>query len=114
MKLTNTEINQKIGEFIGWVPTTKDQINFKDGCMNFPYPNYCDDLNAMHKAEKHLSIDQEYNYGEELRRISENIGPKGGHFTPNGWGCYALAHLSAHQKAQAFIKATLAEKSHVT
>lgn len=86
--MTNEKINQDISKFIG-------SSEIKD---------FCNDLNAMHEAENHLDVDQEYDYGEELRKISDNVGPKGGHFTPNGWGCYALAHLKAKEKAQAFAK----------
>lgn len=68
------------------------------------YPDYLNDLNAMHEAEKVLPIDRQYEYGEKLRVISGNVGPKGGHFTPNGFGCYALAHLSATQRAEAFLR----------
>jgi hypothetical protein len=102
--MNNKNINQRIGEFIDQAPTAHGKMNLEEALTAPPYPNYCSDLNAMHEAEKHLSIDQEYNYGEELRKISENIGPKGGHFTPNGWGCFAMAHLDARQKAEAFIK----------
>jgi len=103
--MTNTKINEKIANFLNWTPTTHSAMTLdKDGTINFNPPDYCNDLNAIHEAESHLTIDQEYNYGEELRKISENVGPKGGHFTPNGWGCFALAHLTAQQKAQAFIK----------
>jgi hypothetical protein len=85
--MNNLEINQYISNF------TESPLVI----------DYCNDLNAIHEAERHLNIDQEYNYGEELRKVSENIGPRGGHFTPNGWGCFSLAHLNAHQKAQALV-----------
>jgi hypothetical protein len=85
--MNNLEINQYISNFI----KCSDKKDF------------CNDLNAIHEAERHLNIDQEYNYGEELRKVSENIGPRGGHFSPNGWGCFSLAHLNAHQKAQALV-----------
>ena len=70
----------------------------------YPIPYYCNDLNAMHEAETHLDRNQQYDYGEELREISGNVGPKGGHFPPNGWGCFALATLTARQRAEAFLK----------
>ena len=75
----------------------------KDGKERTP-PNYLNDLNAMFEAEKSLTIDQKYDYGEALRVISQNVGPKGGHFLPNGFGCYALAHLTATQRAEAFLR----------
>jgi hypothetical protein len=112
--MNDQEINQSIAKFVGWERFSTQTVNGelvqygfqKNSNQRFesPIPNFCTDLNAIHEAEKHLSIDQEYSYGEELRRISENVGPKGGHFTPNGWGCFSLAHLSAKQKAEAFVK----------
>jgi len=74
------------------------------GVYHDSLPDYLNDLNAMHEAEKVLPIDRQYEYGEKLRVISGNVGPKGGHFTPNGFGCYALAHLSATQRAEAFLR----------
>jgi len=85
----------------------KELLGKEDGPWNFESagpPDYLNDLNAMHEAEKVLPIDRQYEYGEKLRVISGNVGPKGGHFTPNGFGCYALAHLSATQRAEAFLR----------
>jgi hypothetical protein len=101
--MNDQEINQAIATHCSW---EYDEMGGKCHCPEISglLVDVTKDLNAMHEAEKQLSIDQEYNYGEELRRISENVGPKGGHFTPNGWGCYSLAHLTAKQKAEAFVK----------
>jgi hypothetical protein len=119
--MNEQKINQTIAKFVGWEKFSTQTVNgepvqygfHKNSNQRFEssIPNFCKDLNAMHEAEKQLSIDQEYSYGEELRKVSENVGPKGGHFTPNGWGCYSLAHLNAKQKAQAFVKVITESKS---
>lgn len=70
-----------------------------------PLPDYLNDLNAMHEVEKLLTEDKKYDYGEHLRASSGNVGPKGGHFTPNGFGCFQLAHVTATQRAEAFLRA---------
>ena len=86
---------------------TDEQINIAiaEACGKTNIGNYCNDLNVMHEAEKTLNIDQQYSYGEMLRVVSENVGPRGGHFLPNGWGCFSLAHLTARQRAEAFVTA---------
>jgi hypothetical protein len=35
-----------------------------------PLPDYCNDLNAMHEAEKVLTEEQLYDYGNELDRVT--------------------------------------------
>jgi len=89
--VTAQEINKAIAEAISAKPVS-------------PVPDYQGDLNAMHEAENSLGVNREYNYGEHLRQLSGNVGPKGGHFIPNGWGCFCLAHLGARQRAEAFLR----------
>ena len=100
-----------IAEACGWYDLVKQDVSLfgkhepeSQKTFELDVPDYLNDLNAMHEAEKVLPIDRQYEYGEKLRVISGNVGPKGGHFTPNGFGCYALAHLSATQRAEAFLR----------
>lgn len=73
-------------------------------------PNYRGDLNAMREAEKSLTIDQEYLYGDELAREirrEENILAGDDPDTPfplNGWGNYLLATIGAATRARVFLK----------
>lgn len=73
-------------------------------------PNFRGDLNAMREAEKSLSVDQEYLYGEALAnecRREENAlaGERPDHHFPfNGWGHYALATLDAPTRAAVFLR----------
>jgi hypothetical protein len=68
-------------------------------------PDYLNDLNAMHEAEKVLDWDQKYDYGEALARMTigdEFDDPEG--FTPNGLGYFAPITASAAQRAEAFLR----------
>jgi hypothetical protein len=108
IKTMNKEIiNKELAEFI----KNKSPKSEAYQLSNLELVDFYNDLNAMHKAESYLSIDQEYEYGEELREISGNVGPKGGHFTPNGWGCFSLAHLNSQQKAKTFAKVISTSKT---
>jgi hypothetical protein len=106
------EINMAIAEVCRWSKVQLSATGSKPKLMGIPpngktpqmVPDYQKDLNAMHEAENYLGVDREYNYGEQLRRISGNVGPKGGHFIPNGWGCFTLAHLGARKRAEAFLR----------
>jgi hypothetical protein len=85
-----------------WIePNTERKISISSN--PHPFPNYCEDLNALYEIESKLTLDQQYTYGDLLRIATENVGPKGGHFTPNGWGCFSLAHASPAQRAEALL-----------
>lgn len=110
--MSGQEINKAIATVCRWSKVQVTGVGNKQKLMGMPpngkssqpVPDYQKDLNAMHNAENYLGVDREYNYGEQLRRISGNVGPKGGHFIPNGWGCFTLAHLGARQRAEAFLR----------
>lgn len=81
------------------------------GTMSKVYvPDYTSDLNAMHEAEKVLDLDQSYEYGQALAMIvrePENIAFKekpARKFPLNGWGHFHVAHLTAFQRSEAFLK----------
>lgn len=66
-------------------------------------PEYLNDLNAMHEAEKILTMEQASRYGEQIARIAERgvefhedtqIGPL---------DLYAWSHLTAAQRAESFL-----------
>ena len=85
----------------------------KDECTRRPeeLPNYTGSLDDMHEAEKSLDVDQEGKYGDALIHqyvhLPENIvcGDKPTkRFPLNCWGYFTLAHLTAAQKAETFLK----------
>lgn len=107
------EINIAIAEACGWQRVKGEECFFDNGSEQIyieNIPNYCNDLDAMHEAEKFLTIDQEYDYGCELasivRKQENNISEvnEDYEFPLNGWGFYAFAQLSARQRAGAFLK----------
>lgn len=66
---------------------------------------YTTDLNAMHEAEKSLKgTDNWHKYGIEIGRITRCLGPRNGAIRLNGFGYYALAHATAAQRAEAFLR----------
>lgn len=117
--MTNKQINIAIAEACGWtdcgvlddgrsfgLPTGVTSINGRYS----PIPDYCNDLNAMHEAERALNIDEEYDYGEELaamiRRPENTLAgvSEDTVFPLNGWGFYSVAHATARQRAEAFLR----------
>lgn len=92
------KINRKVAEILG--------VNVDGEAV----PDYSGDLNAMRVAEKSLSIDQEYLYGEALAKVcrreeNEVAGEDPDHEFPfNGWGHFSLATLDAATRAGVFSK----------
>lgn len=53
-----------------------------------PPHDFCNDLNAMHKAEKVMNSEQWVAYGKELSRL----------------GVFPMVHATARQRAEAFLR----------
>jgi hypothetical protein len=116
--MTNEEINKIIAEFRGWVmyhPTPesisrgypsysywtppRDSKQFAENWgkleMDYP-PDYCNDLNAMHEAEKTLSRGQNYHqlygFGFYINTLTQI--------------CYQqhILTATASQRAEAFVR----------
>jgi hypothetical protein len=77
---------------------TNDQINAAiteaTGLWDHPYSSdtrvmmdFCRDLNAMHEAEKELTVEQWHDYVD---------------FMPSRWEC--AVHATARQRAEAFLR----------
>lgn len=84
------EINKRIAEVCGW-KLEKHYWLTPEGCEAFTWdiPDYCNDLNAMHEAEKMLKEKQTHAYACEL---NEKVWY---------WG---LIHATARQRAEAFLR----------
>jgi hypothetical protein len=73
-------------------------------------PDYLSDLNAMHEAEKVLEGLDRHNYGVTLAKLVLNeerafFGEDpDSEPTLNGLGFFALANLTAPQRAEAFLR----------
>jgi hypothetical protein len=66
--MTNEQINIAIGKHCGWknIAFNRGWIKSGDGETQCVIPNYCNDLNAMHEAEKVLSATQRIIYADQL------------------------------------------------
>jgi hypothetical protein len=56
--VTDHKINVAIAEACGWTPDNRGLGWLSPHGYYAPEPDYCDDLNAMHEAEKVLTDDQ--------------------------------------------------------
>jgi hypothetical protein len=91
--MTNEQINIAIAEACGW---SNDDIERGYTLCQFTedIPDYCNDLNAMHEAEKSLNQIQARAYSDFLDQ-SEQDGT---------WaGCHCF-HQTAAQRAEAFLR----------
>lgn len=64
-------------------------------------PDYLNDLNAMHEAEKMLTSAQIMDYGNRLMDVAQARGVDGKNQWLNIW---ALYHATAAQRAEAFLR----------
>ncbi len=95
--MTNKEINQAIEEYclIGWIEDD-DEITE----IHIPV-NYCDDLNAMHEAEKFLEGSHNWNkYTDILGKLCL--------YKPELHGLRTFVNIivsaSSRQRAESFVK----------
>jgi hypothetical protein len=105
-ELQRIKIAEACGYSKGW--------DYRSGCSATPWnewcikslPDYLNDLNAMHEAEKVLTKEQLYNYGNKLDRITLPKtsmemcyieGPEAGMYPD-------LFCATAAQRAEAFLK----------
>lgn len=92
--MSDDEINAAIAESLGWsLVGTSIRAGRPPGAdyvgSEF-IPNYCNDLNAMHEAEKSISKEQIDNYCDLL--------------WPKGYGWFYAIHTTARQRAEAFLR----------
>lgn len=104
--MTNEEINTRIAQLLGWIytktvndiPYGRHPIYTSDVGWSIPLPDFCNDLNAMHEAEKLLRAEDgdDIEYRDALIRAMSN--PYGCH--PEAW----IWHATARQRAEAFLR----------
>ena len=103
--MTEKEINIVIAEACGWIwhgdaSWTKDPNNFywkKD--LNYrTLPDYLNDLNAMHDAERLLDDDQWLEYMLNLQDVLQRDPYRGKWIV-----CQDNMHSTAAQRAKAFV-----------
>ena len=101
--MTQEQQNKSIAAYCGWRQSTssmwegwwhqKGKKTYQRFC-----PDYCNDLNAMHEAEKHLTTNEYMRYWDYLynlcdRTVSSRVEDD-----------FKLLHLTAAEKAEAFLK----------
>jgi hypothetical protein len=86
-----------IAEACGWKRLQSgDWRKGYEMCRNPRYlPDYLNDLNAMHEAEKVLERNQCWLYASELRNILSKL---------NNYDALGLFHATASQRAEAFLR----------
>ena len=90
--MTDEQINQAIAEACGWRKEDGVYMWTVNGidCTCPELWDWCNDLNAMHAAEKHLFATRKDNsYGYELATGE----------------CATMWHATARERAEAFLKA---------
>lgn len=93
-----------IAEACGWTrrkTTLPDNVqNWNDPHGNFSnesqIPDYLNDLNAMHEAEKVLTEEQQFEFSDWLRKIAPGM---------SGPVFWRQVHATAAQRAEAFLRA---------
>jgi hypothetical protein len=98
--MTNEQINIAIAKACGW---DSDDIARGYTLCQFTEdaPDYCNDLNAMHEAEKVFTYEEAQQFEGELCYIcgSENLHKE----YPLPFE-FSVAHATAQQRAEAFLK----------
>ena len=96
--MTNEQINIAIAEACGW-KYEKNETHAPDGAFWWPkkpeFPDYCNDLNAMHEAEKKLTKKQLQTYLDFLTDAPREC-------VYQTWTSSVFA--TAAQRAEAFLK----------
>ncbi len=95
-----TPENQRIAiaEALGWIFDHSRKSYQRQGQWCIELPNYLNDLNAMHEAEKVLTTPQWFDYLKELTAI----GCKNKSST--GYQAIDPIHATAAQRAEAFLR----------
>jgi hypothetical protein len=107
--MTNEQINKAIAEACGWnecrlvakvvLSTLRDPVAYgipPNGTYEIACPNYCNDLNAMHEAEKVLAPSNWNRFSEKWWNYYHHLLDGDVHKT---------IHATARQRAEAFLRA---------
>ena len=108
-KLSDEELQIKVAELCGWtsIHPAHDSLfgtrHWPDGqsAEGDEVPNYPQDLNAMHEAEKTLPTDRIKKYVYQVSKVASNGNPNAHLFHVQG--AVALTTATARQRAEAFV-----------
>ncbi len=97
--MTDEQIRIAVAEACGWTVANEcicNVLRSSDGSPELepiaPLPDYPNDLNAMHEAEKVLTAEQRAHYANRVASMLDQ-----------GWGFKAL-HATARQRAEALLR----------
>lgn len=102
------DIREDVTGFFGWrkgyhQPTT--YYKAKENCTLSPIPDYFNDLNAMHEAEKTLTPNQQirfiHNLGLEVLKLCPLAGD---YWMAHELDCWTMSRATAPQRAEAFLR----------
>ena len=94
--MTDQEINSAIAESSGNCLSKDRKSYYVENYCWQPLMNYCDDLNAMHDAEKTLKYKEKESFHSHLAVIMPGAKPRRG----NSF----MWHSTARQRAEAFLR----------
>ena len=98
--MTPEEQRIAIAEACGWQVWHQENSVWlgesPDGVEHVPIPNYLNDLNAMHEAEKVLTTMQGVDYAGYLGKVVARAARK--------LGQHHVWHATAAQRAEAFLR----------
>lgn len=110
--MTDHEINTAIAEHLGiptmtdgWVPSYNDPCNsgMHPEAEPLPIPDFANDLNAMHEAEKCIPWNARGSYAYKLGELMLNDSGRGWQPLCNDDYCFHIAHATARQRAEALV-----------
>ena len=96
--MTDEQINAAIAKACEWKPKRQTKLT-RTGHFKVSYenpPDYCNDLNAMHEAEKMLKIGYCKEYKDNLYDAALELEKKTGRWMPYS--------LPARHRAEAFLR----------
>jgi hypothetical protein len=93
--MSDEQINIAIAEACGWkhIAFNRGWVETGDGETQCVIPNYCNDLNAMHEAEK-IILDDLKTWRQYVDLIRVQSAKNGN----------PIFHLTSRQKAEAFLR----------
>jgi hypothetical protein len=94
--MTKEQINMAIAQACGWKKLLEYNGAWgRDLQRTYLLPDYCNDLNAMHEAEKVLTEPQQSTYAQLLHAAHKR------HYL---LADFCVAHATAAQRAEAFLR----------
>lgn len=92
-----------IAEACGWNLRCTLAPMSPEGCVGLPVPDYLNDLNAMHEAEKILTNNQRRFYASVLIQVHPlKYDPREGE--DQNMKLFLIVSMTAAQRAEAFLK----------